>query len=145
MAKQIPTELAGVLSGNEQGKADGRLRHAGLRSDRNTFVIDGTDVTATTSDTLSLGYARAGQCTRAFQINASANMSAASIAIGTAADPDKYLAAAALPNATSARRVVPASAEGYDPIDAEEEIIVTISAATIANGTLTIDREYTQR
>lgn len=144
MAKGYPNELLDVLEGTERNKADGRVRNAALRIDRNT--LNTTSLGTTTSDTLSLGYAKAGQRTMAFDIDANGvNMSAASIAIGTAADPDKYLAAAALPNATSARRRVVASAAGYDPIDADEELIVTISGATIPNGTLTIDREFTQR
>lgn len=143
MAKKIPAELTNVVDGTLQDKASGILRDAGLRIDRNTFS---TASGATTSDTFSLGTARAGQRTRAFDIDTNGtNMSAASIAIGTAGDPDKYLAAAALPNATSARRRVLAAAAGYDAIEEAEEIIVTISGATIASGTLVIEREYTQR
>ncbi len=143
MAKAIPNELKNVVDGTLQDKASGILRDAGIRNDRNTFNT--TTEATTSSDTLSLGYARAGQRTLAFEIEASTNMSAASIAIGTAGDPDKYLAAAALPNATTARRKVLAAAAGFDAIEAEEEIIVTISAATIPNGTLVIERQYTKR
>ena len=143
MAKAIPNELKNVMDGTLQDKASGILRCAGIRNDRNTFNTAAE--ATTTNDTLSLGKARAGQRTKAFEIEASNNMSAASIAIGTAADPDKYLAAAALPNAATARRKVLAAAAGFDAITEEEEIIVTISGAAIPDGTLVIEREYTQR
>lgn len=143
MAKAIPNELKGVMDGSMQDKASGILRSAGIRNDRNTF--NATVEATTTGDTLSLGKARAGQRTMAFEIEASTNMSAASIAIGTADDPDKYLAAAPLPNAATTRRKVLAAAAGFDAITAEEEIIVTISGATIPNGMLVIERQYTQR
>ncbi|MEC8180165.1 MAG: hypothetical protein VX072_10895 [Pseudomonadota bacterium] len=143
MAKAIPNELKNVIDGTMQDKASGILRSAGIRNDRNTFNTAAE--ATTTGDTLSLGTARAGQRTMAFEIEASSNMSAASIAIGTAADPDKYLAAAALPNATVARRKVLAASAGFDAITEEEELIVTISGATIPDGTLVIERQYTQR
>lgn len=143
MAKAIPNELKGVVDGDQLGKASGIIRSAGIRRDRNTF--NATSEATTTSDTLSLGTLRAGCSPKAFEITATTDMSAASIAIGTADDPDKYLAAASLPNATSARRVVLPSAEGFTPSTEDEELIVTISAATIPNGLLVIDHEYSQR
>lgn len=143
MAKSFPQEYEGVLEGTERNKADGRIINAGVRSSRATF--DTSAVAATTSDTLSLGMIKRGDAIKAFDIVASTNMSAASIAIGTADDPDKFLAAAALPNAAAARRMVAAAAAGYAPQEAEEEVIVTISGATIPSGDLTIYTEFTRR
>lgn len=143
MAKAIPNELKGVVDGDQLGKASGIIRNAGIRRDRNTF--DTSAESTTTGDTLSLGTLAAGCSPKAFEITASTNMSAASIAIGVAGDTDKYLAAAALPNATSARRVVLPGAEGFTPSTEDEELIVTISGATIPNGLLVIDHEYSKR
>ena len=72
-------------------------------------------------------------------------MAAASIAIGTADDPDKYLAAGALPNATSGRRIVLPTAAGYDALEEAEDIIATVSGAAIPAGSLIIDTEYSRR
>ena len=144
MAKAIPNELKGVVDGDQLGKGSGIIRNAGVRRSRSTF--DATAEATTTSDTLSLGMRKAGDAVRAFEITATTNMSAASVAIGTADDPDKYLAAAALPAAgASQRRVVLPSAAGYDPLTEAEELIVTISGATIPNGLLVIDTEHSMR
>lgn len=142
MAQTVSQEVAG-LDLTIPTPASGINRNAAIRSYRNTF--DTSSVASTTSDTLSLGVIPEGCRVRAFDIAASVNMSAASIAIGTAADPDKYLAAGALPNATSARRQVLPSAAGYDALTAEEELIVTISGATIPDGLLCIDVEAAKR
>lgn len=143
MAKSYAIELQDVEEGTGRNKADGRIRNAGVRSSRSTF--NATTTPTTTGDTLSLGTFKKGDCIKAFGIVASTNMAAASIAIGTAADPDKFLAAAALPNATNARRMVAAAAAGYDPLETDDELIVTISGATIPNGDLTIYTEFTRR
>lgn len=143
MAKRIPAELSGVVDGDKSAKASGILRECGIRRDRNTFTSAGN--IAAVSDTLSLGQKKAGNAVRAFEITATANMAAASIAIGTPDDPDKYLAAGALPNATTARRVVLPTAAGYDPLTEDEEIIATVSGAAIPAGSLIIDTEYSRR
>lgn len=143
MAKSYAIELQDVEEGTGRNKADGRIRNAGVRSSRSTFNANTTPTT--TGDTLSLGTFKKGDAIKAFGIVASTNMAAASIAIGTAADPDKFLAAAALPNATNARRMVAAAAAGYDPLETDDELIVTISGATIPNGDLTIYTEFTRR
>lgn len=144
MAKGLPTELSGVLDGLQQSLADGALHDAAIRTKRCTF--NATTLSTTTNDTLSLGKYRAGDRIKAFEIDTNGvNMSAASIAIGTAAAPDMFLAAAALPNATSARRVVRPGAAGYAPLEEEIEMIITISGATIPNGLLKVETEFTHR
>lgn len=143
MAKSYPTELTNVYDGTEQGLGDGRVRETNVVSVRNHF--DTSAIATTTSDTLSLGKIREGDCIKAFEFLASTNMSAASVAIGIAGDTDKYLAATALPNATHARHLVTAGAAGFDPADAGEELIATISGATIPNGDLVIYTEMTRR
>lgn len=142
MAKTVAQEVAG-LSANVPLAASGMNRNAAIRSFRSTF--DTSSAPSTVSDTLSLGTFREGGRIRAFDISASVDMSAASIAIGTAADPDKYLPAGALPNATSQRRVVLPNAAGIEALADSEELIVTISGATIPSGLLMIDAEVAQR
>ena len=144
MPKGFPTELSGVLDGQQQGLADGAMHDSAVRTKRCTFNTATTS--STTSDTLSLGKYRAGDRIKAFEIDTNGvNMSAASIAIGIAGTPAMFLAAAALPNATSARRVVRPGAAGYAPLEAEVELIVTISGATIPGGLLLIETEFTHR
>lgn len=143
MAKKIPAELSGVVDGDELGKGSGIVRTAGIRRNRSTFTNAGN--IAAIADTLSLGKVHAGDAVRAFEITATTNMSAASIAIGTADDPDKFLAAAALPNATSGRRIVLPTAAGYDPQTEAEEVIATVSGAAIPAGSLLIDTEFSRR
>jgi len=143
MAEVVPTELTGVVNGDEQGKASGIIHNAGIRRRRNTFTSAGN--IAASADTLRLGRAKAGDAIRAFEITATSNMSAASISIGTADDPDKYLAAASLPNATSGRRIVLPTAAGYAPLTEDEEVIATVSVAAIPAGSLLIDTEFSRR
>lgn len=142
MAKAIPNELKGLQEAVPT-PASGIDRNAAIRSFRSTF--DTSAEGTTVSDTLSLGTFREGGRVRAFDIACSTNMSAASIAIGTASDPDKYVAAAALPNASSQRRVVLPDAAGKDALAEGEELICTISGATIPAGLLTVDAEVAQR
>lgn len=145
MAKSYPAELANVYDGTANKMGRGDVRETIRLSSRNTFNT--ATQPATTGDTLSLGKLKKGDVPRAFEISASVNMSAASIAIGTAAVPTKYLAAATLPNATHARRVVLPAAAGFtDGATVEgEELIVTISGATIPAGLLVIDTEFVRR
>lgn len=142
--KVIPNELKGVVDGDQLGKASGITRNAGVRRSRCT--IDTAAESTLVTDTISLGKFAAGDAIRAFEITATANMAAASIAIGTATDPDKFLAAAALPGAgASQRRVVLPTSAGFAPLVEQEELIVTISGATIPNGLLVIDTEHSKR
>lgn len=143
MAVKIPTELAGVVDGDKLGKASGIIFNAGIRRRRCTFTSAGN--IAAVADTLTLGKAKSGDAIRAFEITATSNMAAASIAIGTATDPDKYLAAGTLPNATSGRRIVLPTAAGYDALEEAEDIIATVSGAAIPAGSLIIDTEYSRR
>jgi hypothetical protein len=143
MAEVVPTELAGVVNGDEQSKASGIVYNAGIRRRRTTFTSAGN--IGTTSDTLRLGRAKAGDAVRGFALTATTNMSAASLAIGTADDPDQYLAAAALPNATTARRIVLPTAEGFAPLTEDEEVIGTISGASIPAGSLLVYTEFSRR
>lgn len=142
MASTSPDELTG-LDNTIPSQASGISRNAKIRSFRSSWNIANTP--STTGDTLKLGRFKEGGRIRAFDIACSTNMSAASIAIGTAADPDKYLAAAALPNATGARRIVLPNAAGFEALTEAEDLIVTISGATIPNGLLVIDAEVAQR
>jgi hypothetical protein len=144
MAKTYPTELADVHDGTEQKLASGTKREAHQLSDRNHF--DCSTVASETTDTLSLGFIHEGDVVKSFDIISDTNMSAASIAIGTASDPDKYLAAATLPNAGVATRFVPHAADGFENTPTErEELIVTISGAEIPTGDLVIYTNYTRR
>jgi len=143
MAKAIPDELSGVLDGDGQSMGSGIVRNAGIRSARSSW--DTSEHGTTITDTLSLGHFHAGDCIRGFDISASTDMSAASIAIGTADDPDMFTAAAALPNATRQYRRVAKAAAGFAPLEGRVELIATISGATIPNGDLIIDTEFTRR
>lgn len=142
--KVTPNELKGVVDGDMAGKASGITRNAGIRRTRCT--IDAATESTTTADTITLGKFAAGDAIRAFEITATTNMAAASISIGTATDPTRFAAAAALPGAgVSQRRVVLPDATGYDPLTEAEELIVTISGAAIPDGKLIIDTEHSKR
>lgn len=143
MAKAIPDELSGVLDGDGQSMGSGIVRNAGIRSARSSWST--AEHSTTTADTLSLGHFHAGDCIRGFDIIASTDMSTASIAIGTADDPDMFSAAAALPAATRQYRRVAKSAAGFAPLEDRAELIVTISGVAIPAGDLIIDTEFTRR
>lgn len=144
MAEIIPTELSGVIDGDGLGKASGIVFNAGIRRRRCTATSAGN--VAAIGDIIRLGRAKSGDALRAFEITATTNMAAASISIGTADDPDKYVAAAALPAAgATQRRIVLPTAAGFAPLTEEEEIIATVSGAAIPAGSLLIDTEYSRR
>jgi hypothetical protein len=140
MTKYVSNDMSGVLDGAMQDMANGGVNGGRLRGDRHVFTADG--VKFTTSDTLSLGKRKAGDFPIGVILSASANLSAASIAIGNASSSAKYMAAATLPNSTST--FVPFKSTALDDpvLTATEEMIATISGATIPAGALVIIPVY---
>lgn len=143
MAKKYSAEMTGVLDGNTQDMANGAINAGRLHSDRHTFVSTGANYT--TSDTLSLGYRKPGDFLVGFIISSSADLSAASLAIGVSGTAAKYKAAATLPNASSVFVPCVSTALDDDVMQARTEIIGTISGATIAAGTLVIIPVYASK
>ncbi|MEI8268293.1 MAG: hypothetical protein WCI59_21400 [Betaproteobacteria bacterium] len=114
-----------------------------LKRLRATFTLSATAVT--TSDTLVVGNLPAGATFAFGVINASATMGAsATLAIGNATTTGKYRAAAVF-TAAAPTLFGPVAAQGAaDPdLSAEEQVIVTIAAASLpTSGTLVIDIFY---
>lgn len=143
MAEFMPAELEDVLDGNLQSLANGNVTAFKVRGSRFTVVSDG--VTPADADTINLGYRRAGDLPLGVILSTSANLSAASLAIGIAGTAAKYKAAAALPNATSVFVPFISSALDNEPLAAREKMIGTVSGAAIPAGTLVIIVVYGAR
>jgi hypothetical protein len=140
MAEKISAQMAGVLDGAEQSLGNGNMT---LRSDPHSFTSTGTS--HLTTDTLVLGRRRKGERPIGVILATSANLSAASLAIGITGTTGKYKAAAALPNATAAFVPFISSALDNDPLAAAEELIGTISGADIPAGVLHVEIIYAAR
>ena len=136
-------DQANVYSGDEQSKGNAGVTAYKVFGSRTKITADNS--THTTSDKISLGKFRKGDRIIGFIISTSANLSAASLAIGNSGTAAKYKAAATLPNATSAFVPAISSALDDDPLDAEEELLCTISGATIPAGVLVIETLYAHR
>lgn len=143
MAEYVPAELQNVNSGNEQSLGNSNVTAFKFRGGRFTVVSDGT--TPAIGDTIDLGYRRAGDLPIGVILASSANMAAASLAIGVAGTPAKYKAAASLPNATSVFVPFVSTALDNDPLAAREKMIATVSVAAIPAGTLVIIPVYGAR
>jgi hypothetical protein len=110
-----------------------------LKRLRGSFTLN----TQTTSDTLVIGNLPAGSTFAYGIINASATLGAsATVAIGPASSTGKYRAAAVF-TAAAPTLFGDVAAVAAAPLSAEEQVIVTIAAASLpASGTLTIDLFY---
>lgn len=141
MAKLYSAEDTGVLDGAAQDLA---LPDETVRVAWKTFAPPGSG-TFLTTDTMGLGFRRTGQRPIGAIISTSADLSAASLAIGNSGSSAKYKAAATLPNASTVFVPFKSTALDDGPLTAREELIGTISGATIPAGTLVIGIVYGER
>lgn len=119
-------------------RAPGTTVDAAVRRHRNVFDFAEAGVGGTTTP-LVAARLREGVALESIKIGSSVNVSAVNISVGTAANPTKYSAAAAGPNATRSERVVPTTALDDDALAAPEEVILTPSAAWPSTGILVSD------
>jgi hypothetical protein len=134
MAQGFSAETVGVLDGTllPAAKSDGRVTGAKLRAFQATFDLSLAAVKKAAGDT-NVCFRVPPSCKPLFgYLNSSATMGAAStIAVGTAAAPGKYRAAA-IHTTANAPQFFMLSAAGDDaPLSAEEDIIFTIAVADL--------------
>lgn len=134
MAQGYAAELIGVLDGtlNPAAKADGRLQGGTVRTYRAVLDMALATTAKNIADTNLIARIPRGEAVIGGQINASVTMgAAATIAIGNAAAPAKYRAAAVFttPDAPTAFGI--ATAVDDAPLQAFEDVIMTIAAAAL--------------
>jgi len=111
------------------GKVDGNVRVK-----RATITL----ASQTTSDTIVIAKAKAGEEFLYGVITASATLGSSTVAIGIAGATAKYKAAGTFTTANAPTLF--GTAAGQTTLDADEEIFVTIGAASLpSSGTLVID------
>lgn len=129
----------------QQGVADGTVNPA-LRADarqvngKETVIIaskPGTQALAA-GDRLYLGRLRAGDNLRRIFLNTDTSFGTSTIAIGTTANPTKYVAATTFtaPLNTPTSLPVRASTADDGPLTADEDIWATVAVATIGAAVL---------
>jgi len=142
MAAYLSTELGGTA--NQTAVPVGRkpvatVYQARLKRLRASFVYNAQ----TTSDTLVVGNLPAGASFAFGVLTADTSSGSTTLAIGTSASSAKYKAAAAFTATDTPTVFGKAAVVGADPLAAEEQVIVTLAAATApSSGNLYVDLYY---
>lgn len=134
MAERTPKQLVGVTDGTEVPArlADGREVGA---DERTSFFSKVTGTAWAAGDTINLGQKPAGHKVSSIELSTDTSLGTATIDVGTAADPDKYVDGATLTAANVLTEIgVNAAALAEDP-GGEEDLIGTVGVAAIAAGT----------
>lgn len=134
MPKGYSAETVGVLDGTllPAAKADGRVYGARARVYQATFDMAAANVETADGDTNVCFKLPAGEKPFLGALLASATMGAvATIAVGTAASPGKYRAAATFETANVPTLFMLSAAADDDPLEDEEEVIITIAGAAL--------------
>jgi hypothetical protein len=98
------------------------------------------------ADRLYLGRLRAGERVAQILLTTDTSLGTSTIAIGTTATPAKYVAATTFTTPTDRATAIGPRASTLDdgPLTADEDLWLTVAAATIVGGTLfTVEIEYT--
>lgn len=117
-------------------RANGAMVNAGLRVYKNTFDLAVAGQGGGGDDPLLAAKVREGNVIDSIFMQSSANLSAVNFTIGTAADPDKYGAAQAGPNATAKEFVLTIAGAAQGELAAPEEIIITPSGNLPSSGVI---------
>jgi uncharacterized membrane protein YkgB len=148
MAQGYSSELVGVLDGTQAPakKADGRVYQAKPRRFRASFNLAASTTAKAIGDTNVIAEIPEGYSFSHATLVATVGLAAATIAIGTVAVPDKYLAAVTVPTADTSVSGGKAAARAAEPLAIKDVVIMTIGAAALPNaGTLVIDLFATGR
>jgi len=126
-------EMNGLLNTVPSEVADGSKVDGNVRVKRATITLD----TQTTSDTIVIAKAKAGENFLYGVMNNSATLDTATVAIGVTGTTGKYRAAAVK---TSTTPEVFGPVAAMTKLTADEEIFITIAVASLpASGTLVVD------
>lgn len=148
MAKGYGNLLLGVFDGSvlPAKKADGRRVNAKIRTSREIFDLSLASVAKNIGDINTIAMRPAGSAFKGGSITVSATLGAATISIGTAANPTKYMAAQTFTNVDTPVGFGTAAAKAADPLTDTEEVIMTIAAAALPGaGLVVIDFDTTAR
>jgi len=134
MATLYSAEMDGLLNSTPVELPDGGVVDGNVRVKRATITL----ASQTTSDTIVIAKAKAGESFLYGVMNNSATLGAsATVAIGITGTTGKYRAAA---TKTSVVPEVFGPSAGMATLAADEEIFITIGAASLpASGTLVVD------
>lgn len=142
MAAYLSTELGG--SANQTSvpvgyKPSATVYASRLRRLRATFTYN----SQTTSDTLVVGNLPTGATFAFGVLNADTSSGSTTLAIGTSGSTAKYKAAAAFTATDTPTFFGKTATASASPLSAEEQVIVTLAAATApSSGTLVVDLYY---
>lgn len=148
MAKGYGNLLTGAFDGSviPAKKLDGRRVQAKVRSYREIFDLSTATVAKNVGDTNVVCERPAGTAHKGGKIVVSATLGATTIAVGTAANPGKYLAAQTITTPNVAVAFNNAAALAEDPLSAVEEVIITVGAAALPGaGLIVVDFDTTAR
>lgn len=133
MATLYSTEMDGLLNSVPVSLPAANAVDANVRMKRATITL----ATQTTSDTIVIAKARAGEAFCYGVINNSATLGTATVAIGITGTTGKYRAAA---TKTSTTPEVFGPVAAMAALSADEEIFITIGTANLpSSGTLVVD------
>jgi hypothetical protein len=127
---------------NPPGNADGTYQGGRERVLSNVFDLSLQPV-ITVADVLVLGTLPKGASPRGGVVSVDATMGTSTIAIGNATVPAKYKAAAVATTPNTPVVFGAFTAGAYDPLAADEEVILTIAAASLpAAGKIYVDLKF---
>ena len=134
MATRTPKQLVGVTDGTEipAQLADGREVGADVRK---SILSKVTGTAWASGDTVTLGQKPSGHKITSIKLVTDTSLGTATIDVGTAATPNKYVDGATLTATDELTELhVPAAEMAADPGD-EEDLIATVGVTSIAAGT----------
>lgn len=142
MPAYLSTELGGSANQTTAPvglKPAATVYGARLKRLRATFTL----ATQTTSDTLIVGNLPTGATFAFGKLTSSVSLGSSTIAVGVTDTTGKYRAAATFTTANTPTDFGTATQIAGSPLSAEEQVFVTIAAASLpASGTLVVDLYY---
>lgn len=137
MAQTYATEVAG-LGTTPTTKSSGAVQGGRIRRFRASITM----AAQASADTVVLAKVPAGYAFAYGVINASATLATATVAVGNSTTADKYRTAAVF-TAAAPTLFGLSTAVDDDPLTAEEDVILTIGAASLpSSGTLIVDMYF---
>lgn len=140
MAKLYTQEATGAYGVTPPTKAPASVVQTPIKRIRGVYVSTGANNAA--GDTIVIGRLPIGAVFDHGRINPSVSSNTTTIAIGTAATPAKYKAAATVTTPDSPNGYGLAAQVSAQPLAAEEEVIATLGVAALPAGTYVFDLYY---
>ena len=141
MAKIYGSTFAAAKAGTlPQVSPDGRLVGAKQRRTMERFTLAAQPV----ADKLFLGTLPAGACFAGVRFTSSVSLGAATLSVGSEANPTKYRDAGTFTAVDVPTLAGKASAIGQSPLDGPEDVYATVAAAALPGaGTFTTELFFT--